>query len=271
MTCQIFNEDCIDTLKRLKDNSVKLVLSSPPYDKLRAYNGFSFDIYNVVKEMFRIIEDGGTVVWNVSDATVNGSETGTSFKQALLFMDMGFKLHDTMIWDKKHVFGTCGNPPLRYAQAFEYIFVFVKGKIKTFNPLIEDCIQQGVVYSGITRRDRRSSKITDCLTIKRNIANKDTKIKNNIFTYPVGFNKTSKDKIAFKHPAIFPEQLAADMIISYSNEGDLIYDPFMGSGTTAKMALLNKRNVIGSEISKDYIDLINARLEPLHDQLFDTI
>jgi DNA modification methylase len=223
MISQIFNEDCLETLKKFKDNSIKFIISSPPYDKLRLYNGFCFDAKKVIPELYRVIEHGGVVVWVIADATVKGSETGTSFRQALLFMEIGFNLHDTMIWDKKHVFGTCGNPPLRYAQAFEYIFVFTKGRIKTFNPIMENCIQKDVIYSGTTRRDRRSNKLTACLTVKRDILNKDTKIKNNIFTYSVGFNKTSKDKIAFKHPAIYPEQLANDMIISYTNKGDLIY------------------------------------------------
>ena len=81
--------------------------------------------------------------------------------------------------------------------------------------------------------------------------------------YSSGYMVSSKDKIAFEHPAIYPEQLVEDHILSWSNENDLIYDPFMGSGTTAKMAILNKRNWIGSEISKEYCDIITRRLNTI--------
>lgn len=267
MIDNVFNEDCLETMKRFKDESIKLVITSPPYDKLRKYNGFSFNLPAMLPELYRVLQNGGVIVWVMGDSVEKGSETGSSFKQALSFMDAGFKLHDTMIWDKKHVFGTCGNPALRYAQSFEYIFVFVKGKIKTFNPILEECILKDIIYSGTTRKDRRSNIIVDDLVEFQKMKAKDFKIKNNIFIYPVGFNKTSKDKIAFKHPAIFPEQLVADMLLSYSNKQDLIYDPFMGSGTVAKMCLLNQRHYIGSEISSDYMEIINERLKPFYEEI----
>lgn len=258
---EVFYEDCLDTMDRFPSNYIKLTVTSPPYGKLRLYHGFCFDFENTAKELYRVTQEGGVVVWNVCDSVIKGSETGDSFKQALYFLSIGFKLHDTMIWDKKDVFGTAGNPPLRYQQAFEYIFVFVKGTIKTFNPIRVDCLEPGRVYSGKTRRDRRSSKTTDCLTVKRNIANHDTKIHNNIFTYAVGFNKTTSDKIAFKHPAIFPDQLALDMITSFSDPGDIVYDPFTGSGTTLKMAKKSGRKYLGSEISIEYKPIIEERLK----------
>jgi DNA modification methylase len=256
----LYNENCLDTMARMTFGCIKLTISSPPYDKLRIYNGFSFDFNRVSSELFRITEEGGVLVWIVGDQVIKGSETGSSFKQALRFIEVGFKLHDTMIWDKKDVFGTAGNPATRYQQAFEYIFVFVKGKIKTFNPIMLPVVQKGKVWSGTTRRDRRSGIQTDCLTVKRDIKNKSEKIVNNIFTYPVGFNKTSKDKIAFKHPAIFPDKLAEDNILTWSNPGEIVYDPFMGSGTTAKMAILNGRRFVGSEISAEYCDIANERI-----------
>lgn len=172
-----------------------------------------------------------------------------------------------MIWDKKHVFGTAGNPALRYQQAFEYIFVFVKDKLKTFNPIIADCVQIGRIYSGTTRRDRRKGYTTDCLTVKRNIPSKDTKIVNNIFTYEVGYNKTATDK-AYSQPAIFPSKLAADQITTWSNPGDIVFDPFSGSGTTCEEAKKLSRRYIGCDISGQYVTDSLLRLEKIEDWSF---
>lgn len=257
---KVFNEDCLDTFLFLDANSLDLIFTSPPYDKLRVYKGFSFDFHSVAKESYRTLKVGGVLIWVVSDQTLKGSESGSSFKQALYFMSLGFNLHDTMIWDKVNVFGTAGNPVQRYQQAFEYIFVFTKGRIRTFNPITVPVVWQNKIWSGRTRRDRRSSRITDCLTVKRDILNKDSKVVNNIFRYEVGFNKTTKDKIAFDHSAVFPDALAYDMIISYTNRGDLVYDPFSGSGTTLKRAYLLDRKFIGSEISSEYCEIIHERL-----------
>lgn len=258
---QVFNENCLDTMDLMLENSIDLVVTSPPYDNLRKYNGYDFQFEKIAKELYRIIKTGGVVVWVVGDATINGSETGSSFRQALFFIQCGFNLTDTMIWNKENVFGTAGNPVVRYQQAFEYIFVFTKGRIKTFNPILSPVKLKDKVWTGKLRRDRRSNITTDCLKVRRDIANKDFKVVNNIFTYQVGLNKTSKDRIAFEHPAIFPDQLATDMINSYSNIGDTVYDPFAGSGTTLKAAYLNGRKYIGSEISTEYCKIINTRLE----------
>lgn len=258
---KVLNEDCLDTFLFLDANSLDLILTSPPYGKLRIYNGFSFNFQCVAKESYRTLKPGGVLVWVVSDQVVKGSETGDSFRQALYFMECGFNLHDTMIWDKKDVFGTAGNPASRYQQAFEYIFVFTKGKPKTFNPITLPVVQKDKVWTGTLRRDRRSNIQTDCLKKRRDINNKDFKIVNNIFTYPVGFNKTTKDKIAFKQPAIFPDALARDVITTWTNKGDLVYDCFGGSGTTAKQAYLLDRHFIISEVSTDYCEIIHERLK----------
>ena len=243
--------DCVEGLKLLKDESIDLTVTSPPYDNLRKYNGYSFDFESVAKELYRVTKLGGVVVWVVGDATVKGSETGTSFKQALYFKEIGFNLHDTMIYAKENPIPQNHN---RYEQSFEYMFVLSKGKPKTFNPLTEPTKNAGktfdwgnrktVMDDNQCRRDRKSEKIVV----------KDTKIRKNIFTYSVGGGKTG-------HPAVFPEQLANDHIISWSNEGDVVLDPFSGSGTTHKMALLNNRRFIGFEISQEYVDIERKRLE----------
>ena len=249
----LFNMDCVECMRQIEDNTIDLTVTSPPYDDLRKYNGYSFDFENTAKELYRITKDGGIVVWVVADKTEKGSESGTSFKQALFFKDIGFNLHDTMIY-------MSDKPPLthnRYEQKFEYMFVFSKGKPKTFNPIMEEC-----KYAGSDKKARTFRHTGDELqeTHIKNKVNKE-KIKGNVWYFSTGYNKSTKDIIAFKHPAIFPEQLANDHIISWSNEGDTVLDIFSGSGTTAKMAKLNNRNYIGFEISKEYCDIAEERLK----------
>jgi site-specific DNA-methyltransferase (adenine-specific) len=241
----------------MPDNCIDLTVTSPPYDNLRTYNGFYFNFEEVAKELYRITKDGGVVVWVVNDATINGSETGTSFRQALYFKEIGFNLHDTMIYKSE-------KPPLthnRYEQKFEYMFVFSKGKPKTFNPIMIDCKYAGSNPMGTFRHTGKETQKAH----KQSKVN-EFKIKGNVWEYATGFQKTTKDKIAYQHPAIFPEQLANDHIISWSNPGDLVFDPFVGSGTTAKMALLNGRNFIGIDISDEYCEIARQRLEQAQTQ-----
>ena len=208
---------CADNVSFMKENIpsnfIDLTVTSPPYDNLRAYNGYSWDFEGVAQELYRITKDGGVVVWVVGDATVKGSETGTSFKQALYFKEIGFNLHDTMIYQSE-------KPPLthnRYEQKFEYMFVFSKGKPKTFNPIMEKCKHAG---RASTHTFRHTGKETQKAHEQANV--KPYKIKGNIWFYFTGYNKSTTDKVAYKHPAIFPEQLAADHIMSWSNEGDIV-------------------------------------------------
>jgi len=242
--------------ENIPDNYIDLTITSPPYDDLRNYNGFSFDYKTMLNELYRITKDGGTVIWVVGDKTTKGSETGTSFKQALYAKEIGFNLHDTMIYGKNNPFGTCGNPPLRYSQGFEYIFVFTKGRIKTFNPIKIPCKYAGDTILLTTRKDRQSDGLPfDHLRSKIDTV-KDTKIKSNIWMYDTGNNKSTKDNLAFNHPATFPEQLALDMLLSYSNEEDVVLDPMCGSGTVCKQSYLNKREFIGIDMSDEYINNI---------------
>jgi site-specific DNA-methyltransferase (adenine-specific) len=255
---KIYNMDCISGMKLIEDNSIDLVVTSPPYDGLREYNGYSFDFENTAKELYRIVKDGGVVVWVVGDATINGSETGTSFRQALYFMSCGFNLHDTMIWQKTNPMPKVKTE--RYFDVFEYMFIFSKGVPKTFNPIMVDCKMGGKIYDSTCKNMGGESGRTK----KTFVLNKQ-RYKNNIWEIAIAQNKT-------KHPAVFPEQLAQDHIISWSNENDTVLDCFMGSGTTGKMALLNGRKYIGFEISKEYCDIANERLkniEPKQINLFE--
>jgi DNA modification methylase len=249
---KIHNENCLDTMARMEDNFIDLTVTSPPYDNLRTYNGYSFDFESIAKELYRTTKDGGVVVWVVGDATIKGSESGTSFRQALYFMECGFRLHDTMIYKKPNI----PKNHKRYEQDFEYMFVFSKGKPNTFNAIMIDNKQFGRGSTGATFRHtgKETKKIHNDNPIKKQ------RIKGNIWNIDTGYMRATKDKIAFEHPAIFPEKLANDHIISWSNEGDIIYDCFGGSGTTAKMSKILNRKWIVSEVSKDYCYIIKERL-----------
>ncbi|AKO91997.1 restriction endonuclease [Priestia filamentosa] len=256
---RVYQMNCLNGMKLISDNSVDLTVTSPPYDNLRKYNGYSFDFESVANELYRITRNGGIVVWVVNDSTVKGSESGTSFKQALFFKEVGFNLHDTMIYAKT-------NPmPLthsRYEQQFEYMFVLAKGKPNTFNPLLKENKDFGKIKGGTFRHTGEETQAKH--------KKKETKkegYRNNIWFYSVGRGGTTNDKFAFKHPAMFPERLAEDHILSWSNEEDVVFDPFMGSGTTAKMALLNNRRYIGFEISEEYIEIANKRLDNIELQI----
>ena len=242
-----YNMDCLEGLKLLDDNSIDLTVTSPPYDNLRTYNGYSFDFENIAKELYRTTKDGGIVVWVVSDATVKGSETGTSFKQALFFKECGFNLHDTMIWVKDGG-GAIGSNKC-YTQNFEYMFVFSKGTPKTINLIYDKPnLSFGVDKSGVGRR-----KIDGTKKIEKRKPAKEFSRRNNWWYIPPQKGK--------EHPAVFPEQLANDHIITWSNEGDTVFDPFMGSGTTAVACKRLRRRFIGFEINYDYYKAALSRLK----------
>jgi site-specific DNA-methyltransferase (adenine-specific) len=241
----IFVENCLDTMARMSDESIDLVVTSPPYDNLRTYNGYSFNFEAVASELWRVIKTGGVVVWVVGDATINGSETGTSFRQALFFKEVGFNLHDTMIWEK------AGRIPTqdRYYNIFEYMFVFSKGKPKSMNFIVDN-----KNVNPVTKRQK-----------DQNI-NKGNKKKASGFFETKEFSRrpniwriVNKGN-STKHPAVFPENLALDHITTWSEVGDIVYDPFMGSGTTAIAAEQLNRNWIGSEISSEYAQKALERL-----------
>ena len=250
--------DCLERMKEIPDGSVDLTVTSPPYDNLRTYAGtleWNFDIFKqVANELYRITKDGGVVVWVVGDATINGSETGTSFKQALYFKEIGFNLHDTMIYEKN---GFRFPFPNRYHQTFEYMFIFSKGSPKTFNG-IKDRKNIHTNRAGKNmKRERDGTK-----TYRESFTPEEYGKRYNVWRYNIGGKKEHN------HPAIFPDKLAEDHILSWSNEGDTILDPMAGSGTTLKMAKKNNRNYIGIEISPEYIDIINKRLNaPNQDKL----
>jgi site-specific DNA-methyltransferase (adenine-specific) len=264
-----YNENCLETMKRMDDSSIDMIITSPPYDDLRSYNkkigkntnlynGYSFPFEEICKEFFRIIKDGGIVVWIVSDAVQSGSETGTSFRQALYFKEMGFNIHDTMIYRKL-------NPPpnagTRYQQMFEYMFVFSKGKPKTTNISLRD--RSNKCKDKRTYRKKKFSRNKDGEFNENDYFIKEKVPDFNIWDFYVGGGNSTNDKVAFEHPAIFPELLVKKHLESWSNEEEIIYDPFMGSGTTSKMCIITNRKYIGSEINEEYCLIEKKRLESL--------
>lgn len=243
--------DAIEVMEKIPSNSIDLVVTSPPYDELRNYKGYSFNFEGIANGLFRVIKEGGALVWVVGDKIRKGNKSLTSFRQALFFQGIGFNAHDVMIYKKKNT------PFMRtngYTNCFEYMFVFSKGSPRKFNPLKVKTARQG-------REMLPFNKGADGINKKIMGELKPEKTMTNIWEYAVGLHGTTSDKIAFEHPAVFPEKLAEDHILSWTNKGDVVFDPMCGSGTTCKMAIKNGRSYIGCDISREYVELTKKRLK----------
>jgi site-specific DNA-methyltransferase (adenine-specific) len=245
--------DNVEVLRRVGDATVDMVVTSPPYDNLREYKGYEVAFPELLRQLLRALKPGGVVVWVIGDATVNGSETGTSFRQALAFVDAGFKLHDTMIYEKNTASFPARRNGTRYTQIFEYMFVFSKGVPKTANLICDkENKWAGHTNWGTNTTRKKDGTLEETSDIKPVPTHSP---RNNIWKYVVGKGFNSSDSESHSHPAIFPEKLAEDHILTWSNEGDVVLDPFCGSGTTCKMAKKNKRTYIGIDISSEYCEL----------------
>ena len=256
---QLYCGDCAKELKKIPANFVDLVVTSPPYDTLRTCYNSTFDMDAITSELMRVMKQGGVIVWVVADETINGSESGTSFRQALKFMDAGFNLHDTMIWEKAG-FTDTGSLKVRYPNVFEYMFVFSKGKPKTFNPIKDRVnVSAGRKMHGVIRQKDGS--------VKTMSSNGKT-----ICDYGQRFNVWQIDSLKSnterRHPAQFPLQLAKDHIYSWSNTNDTVMDIFMGSGTTGVASVNMGRKFIGIEIDKGYFEMAKCRIETAERPLF---
>ena len=253
---QVYCGDALELMKDIPDGFVDLTVTSPPYDNLRTYNDklvWNWDVFTgIADQLFRVTKQGGVVVWVVSDATIKGSETGTSFKQALYFKDIGFNLHDTMIWEKQ-TFTATGALKTRYAQVFEYVFIFTKGPIKTFNPIKDRPTKGPRKKHGTIRQPDGSTKKQSSIG---KVYSNDLAQRFNVWKINTECSNTNRF-----HPAQYPEQLANDHIISWSNEGDIVLDPMMGSGTTGKMAKILNRNFIGIEKDPEYFEIAKQRIK----------
>lgn len=255
----LYNEDCVKFMARMPQDSVDLTVTSPPYDDLRHYNGYNFPFEQIASGLYNITKPGGIVIWVVGDRIKNG-RTLTSFRQGLHFQEIGFNMHDLMIYQKKNT------PFMRrnaYTNCHELMFVLSKGSPKTFNPLKEPTVRNG-------KEMLVHNKGPDAVNKKVLKKLGKEKTKTNIWAYAVGLGGTTSDRIAFQHPAVFPEKLAQDHILSWSNPGDLVFDPMCGSGTVCKMAYLNDREYLGVDISREYIDIAIKRMSDYHFDLFHT-
>ncbi len=235
----IHNENCLKTMENMCDGIIDLTITSPPYDNLRKYNGYSFDFESIAKELFRVTKKGGIVVWNVFDQKIKDSYTGTSMKQALFFQSIGFNIHQYLIYEKNSVAFNAKKNGKLYTNIFEFVFILSKGEPANVNLI---CDKKNI-WAGESSYDGKVKCVAEFSP------------RNSIWK----INTSENDKT--NHPAVMPEKLCGDLIMSYSNENDLIYDPFMGSGTTAKMANLLNRNFIGSEISSEYFNASNDRIK----------
>lgn len=241
---------CLERMKEIADCGIDLTVTSPPYDNLRSYNGnneqWGEHVWKaVIKELYRVTKQGGVVVWVVGDTTIKGSETGTSFSQALWAKECGFNLHDTMFFEKASRIPTQD----RYYNVVEYMFVFSKGKPKALNFIVD---HKNKTAGARKRKDKVINKGANVKSDKY-LTTGEYSRRSNVWRYGTGGNGTG-------HPAIFPEKLAHDHIISWSNEGDTVFDPFMGSGTTGKMAKINNRDFIGIELDKEYFEIARNRI-----------
>lgn len=256
----IIEGNCVEVMKGFDENFIDLTVTSPPYDGLRNYKGYVFPFEDIAQELYRVTKPGGVVVWVVNDATIEGSETGTSFKQVLHFMSVGFNLHDTMIFRKRNPIPQIYRK--RYNNEFEFMFVFSKGTVKTHNAIMIDCAHAGLELTGTTYKNYSKNEQT-----REKLAKpvKDKKIKGNIWEYVVG--KKQEDQEAKGHPAPFPCDLARDHINSWTNKGDIVFDPMCGSGTTCRVAAESDRNYIGIDISHEYVEIARQRIKNNERQL----
>lgn len=260
----IINGNCAEVLQTLPENSIDLVVTSPPYDNLRDYKGYEFDPKAIIDALYKVVKPGGVVVWVIGDAVVDGEETGSSFRQALMFKESGFKLHDTMIYEKSGSPFPARKDGKRYTQIFEFMFVFTKGKIKTGNLICDKRNRwAGWVPWGKNKKRAKDGELKDTAEPK---ATTEFGVRNNIWRYNTGggfsYSGTKEEqKLVRNHPAVFPEELARDNILSWSSKGDTVLDPMCGSGTTLKMAMLEDRNYIGIDISAEYCELSRKRIE----------
>lgn len=248
---EIYCGNAVDLLKEVDDKSIDLIVTSPPYDNLRKYNGNGYGwnhkmFESIANQLMRVLKDGGVIVWNVFDKTENGSKTGTSLRQCLYFQEIGLNINDYMIWHKTNPCPVVSQP--RYNPCFEFMWILSKGKPKTFNPIKVPCKCAGHKYDSTCKNiDGESGRKHKTFNIN------SEKTDYNIWDIAVAQNKTS-------HTAVFPYELPYRHIKSWTNEGDIVLDPFIGSGTTALAAIDLKRNFIGFDISSEYVNLAKDRI-----------
>lgn len=250
--------DSAELLSRLDTGSIDLVVTSPPYDQLRDYTSsttWNMAVFRrIARKLYRVMKPGGVVVWVVGDMVTGGNKSLSSYRQALYFQEIGFQMFDVIIYEK----AGAGPPhPNRYFNSFEYMFILSKGTPKSIH-LLRDKPNKWAgkqTFTEVTRREKDGS-----LTNKGRKTIQPMGVRTNIWRYSNGKGFATKDDVAYRHPAIFPEKLAEDHILSWSDEGDVVLDPFGGSGTVAKMATLLNRQWISMDVSAEYCAIAEERL-----------
>ncbi len=260
---KIFPVDCVEGMKRILDNSIDLIVTSPPYDGIRMYNGFSFDLHATGKEIYRVLKDGGVAVMVIQDQTTNFAKSLTSFKTIIDWCDnIGFRLFECCLYRKHGTDGAWYSK--RFRVDHEYIPIFLKGKRPQYfnkEPLKILSKHGGKTLTG------GATRCTNGLTLKsRPIKINPTKCRGTIWEY---LTCGDGDKLKHMHPATFPEKLPYDAIQCFCPPGGIVLDPFMGSGTTAVAAVKLNRKFIGFEISKDYCEIANKRIVKTEPELFN--
>jgi site-specific DNA-methyltransferase (adenine-specific) len=255
---KIVHGNCAEELNKLEDGSVDAFITSPPYDELRDYNGYSFPFEEIATQMYKKLAKGGVIVWVVGDSVLKGSETGSSFRQAIFFQELGLNIHDTMIYEKNGSSFPARRTGNRYSQVFEYMFVFSKGKPKTANLICDKPNKWSgwTTFGKGTNRDKNGKLIAG----KGRKPTPEFSPRHNVWKFNTGKAYTTKDDFAFEHPAMFPESLAEDHIMTWTNPGDFVVDPFVGAGTTTKMAAINDRRWLGIDISEEYVEIAVKRM-----------
>ncbi len=246
----IYNANCIELMNSMPESLIDLVVTSPPYDDLRNYDWYVFPFEEIAQWLYKVLKKGGVIVWVVGDKVYKWNRSLTSFRQALYFQEIGFNVHDIMIYKKRNT------PFMRsngYTNCYEFMYVFTKWSPRVFHPLKTGTVRQGIEWMPFNKKpDGINKKVPKELKAEKTLTN--------IWEYAVWLHWTTSDKKAFKHPAMFPERLAEDHILSWTNEGDLVFDPMCWAGTTCKMALKNNRNYIGCDISSEYVELAKERM-----------
>ncbi len=250
---KIILSDCRDGMAALSNECIPFTLTSPPYDGLRTYDGLAdWNFMDVAKELYRITMQGGVVVWVVQEQIIDGSESGETSRQRLAFANIGFRLHHTMVMGKLGGIQFSSN---RYGRPLEYAFILSKGPPRYFNPLRDRPNKEAGRVKVFLNRNRDGS----FAPVKRTQVH-PYGLRGSIWFYPTGKNNSAKEDYAFEHPALMPEQMAEDDILSWTKVGDLVFNPFAGAGTALKMALLNHRSYLGFEINPKYVEIARRRL-----------
>lgn len=251
---RIILTECVKGMKSVPDDIIPLTVTSPPYEGLRTYDGLAdWNFMDVAKELYRITMPGGVVVWVVQEQIVNGSESGESSRQRLAFANIGFRLHHTMVLGK---LGGHQHSKGRYGGALEYAFILSKGKPRYFCPFRDKKNKEAGREKIFSNR-----RIDGTFPAKKKARVHPYGFRSPIWFYATGKHHTANEDYAFDHPALMPQQMAEDFILSWSKVGDLVFNPFAGAGTVLKMALLNHRRYLGFEINPKYVEIARRRLK----------